>query len=174
MLGVVTQNVVTHKSSEDKQFVTVYWTPPEDFVGSVTFRTTYLKNGTVFWINTSTAYPVRVVNAMTTTISTSTSTEFIPLTTSSTTDGSYSDSTNDENSTIPATTETIFNTTEEDESTSIFTTDKATTTTKSPFPTNKPPNGGTSSEIPLDCHVLLLAAQISIILTFDYSNLFST
>ena len=42
MMGVVTQNVVTHKSSEDKQFVTVYWTPPEDFVGSVTFR--YIEN----------------------------------------------------------------------------------------------------------------------------------
>lgn len=32
------QNAVTHRWSDDKQFVTVYWTPPENFAGTVVFR----------------------------------------------------------------------------------------------------------------------------------------
>lgn len=32
------QNAVTHQSSDKKQFVTVNWTPPKDYVGLVSFR----------------------------------------------------------------------------------------------------------------------------------------
>ncbi|EFX80569.1 hypothetical protein DAPPUDRAFT_103311 [Daphnia pulex] len=156
--GIPNSNAVTHKSSDDKQFVTVYWTPPEYFVGSVTFRTTYLRNGTVFWVNTPAANPVRVVNVTTTTISPgSTTTELVTLpTTLSSTDASCSDATSDSSDTITSTTETMFNTTEEEEnSTSILTTPTAEATTTATPTTNKPPNSGLASEFVFDFHLLV-------------------
>ncbi|XP_046452894.1 putative defense protein isoform X2 [Daphnia pulex] len=167
------QNAVTHKASDDKQFVTVYWTPPEYFVGSVTFRTTYLRNGTVFWVNTLAANPVQVVNVATTTISpSSTTTELItPPTTLSSTDASCSDATSDSSDIITPTTETMFNTTEEEEnSTSILTTPTAEATTTTTPTTNKPPNSGLASEFVITFHVLVVGLTCWTVLVYLSNN----
>ncbi|KAK4009017.1 hypothetical protein OUZ56_014160 [Daphnia magna] len=155
--GQSLNNAVTHQSSDKKQFVTVNWTPPKDYVGLVSFRTTYLTNGTVFWINTQAAYLVRVIDPIAITLPPST--ETLPLTTLSSTDTSYSDMATSEGYESIATTteEMMFNVTEDGyNSTNSFTTDETTThVTTGMTSTTKPSGSGPTSEFRLDFNVLL-------------------
>ncbi|XP_059351450.1 putative defense protein Hdd11 isoform X1 [Daphnia carinata] len=150
-------NAVTHHSSDEKHFVTVHWTPPKDYVGLVSFRTTYLTNGTVFWINTPAAHPVRVIDPISATLPTFTETQ--PSTTWLSTDTRYSEmATSDGNESIATTTEeTMFNVTEDGyNSTDFFTTDETTAhVTTGMTSTTKPSGSGPSSEFRLDFKVLL-------------------
>ncbi|KAI9554350.1 hypothetical protein GHT06_019622 [Daphnia sinensis] len=159
-------NAVTHKSSEEKHFVTVYWTPPKDYVGVVSFRTTYLTNGTVFWINTPAADSVRVIDPMSATLPTFTEAQ----TTLLSTDSSYSEMTTiDGNESIATTTEeTMFNVTEDGyNSTDSFTTDETTAyVTTGMTSTTKPSGSGPSSEFRLDFNVLLASLAFWIVLRF--------
>ncbi|XP_057376114.1 putative defense protein isoform X1 [Daphnia carinata] len=48
-----TKNAVTHKDKSLKRSVVATWTPPEDFDGSVVFKTTFVKSFDKFWVKQS-------------------------------------------------------------------------------------------------------------------------
>nr|CAH0100355.1 unnamed protein product [Daphnia galeata] len=50
--GVSANNAATHINSANKTSVTMDWTAPEGFVGTVLFKTTFAQNGGVFWVAT--------------------------------------------------------------------------------------------------------------------------
>ncbi|XP_046652027.1 putative defense protein 3 [Daphnia pulicaria] len=54
------KNAATHSNSDNKTSVTVDWTAPAQFVGTVLFKTTYAENGGIFWVATPSA-PVTFV-----------------------------------------------------------------------------------------------------------------
>ncbi|KZS13190.1 putative Secreted protein [Daphnia magna] len=45
-------SAATHKFNNEKKLTTVQWTPPKNFMGTAIFRTTYVHNGTTFWVKT--------------------------------------------------------------------------------------------------------------------------
>ncbi|KAK4008423.1 hypothetical protein OUZ56_013563 [Daphnia magna] len=53
-------NAATHLINDDKSFVMLNWMPPYDFVGSVHFRTTFVKNMSHYWVSIK-SDPVEVI-----------------------------------------------------------------------------------------------------------------
>ncbi|KAI9554356.1 hypothetical protein GHT06_019628 [Daphnia sinensis] len=53
--GVNLMNAATHINNADKTSVTVQWTAPAGFVGTVLFKTTYVQDVATFWVATPSA-----------------------------------------------------------------------------------------------------------------------
>ncbi|KAI9554351.1 hypothetical protein GHT06_019623 [Daphnia sinensis] len=45
-------SAATHKLDNEKKLTTVQWVPPQGFMGTAIFRTTYVHNVTTFWVKT--------------------------------------------------------------------------------------------------------------------------
>ncbi|XP_057375811.1 putative defense protein [Daphnia carinata] len=45
-------SAATHKVNNEKKLTTVQWVPPQGFMGTAIFRTTYVHNVTTFWVKT--------------------------------------------------------------------------------------------------------------------------
>ncbi|XP_057375038.1 putative ferric-chelate reductase 1 homolog [Daphnia carinata] len=55
-----TDNAATHSINNDKSWVMLNWMPPYNFVGSVRFRTTFVKNASHYWVGIE-SDPVEVI-----------------------------------------------------------------------------------------------------------------
>ncbi|XP_046651959.1 putative defense protein [Daphnia pulicaria] len=79
-------NAVTHTNNLEKKSVALEWVPPQNFMGQVVFRTTYVENKATFWVKTESkavAFVLEIPAATTTT--TTTTTEASTTTTTTTT-----------------------------------------------------------------------------------------
>nr|CAH0100356.1 unnamed protein product [Daphnia galeata] len=50
--GVTTMNAATHTENSDKSSVTLNWTAPAGFAGTVLFKTTFVQDAATFWVAT--------------------------------------------------------------------------------------------------------------------------
>ncbi|EFX80566.1 hypothetical protein DAPPUDRAFT_304087 [Daphnia pulex] len=89
-------NAVTHTNNLEKKSVALEWVPPQNFMGQVVFRTTYVENKATFWVKTESkavAFVLEIPAATTTTTTTTTTTEAPTSTTTTTTTAPMSTST---------------------------------------------------------------------------------
>ncbi|XP_046452897.1 putative defense protein 3 [Daphnia pulex] len=86
-------NAVTHTNNLEKKSVALEWVPPQNFMGQVVFRTTYVENKATFWVKTESKAVAFVLEIPAATTTTTTTTTEAPTTTTTTTTAPMSTST---------------------------------------------------------------------------------